>query len=164
MTYFLIIFVLMIIISPLMWLRQTPRQKLTIDMRKKATNLGMIVKLSATADSRKEKKRLNCVTYKLKWHPESVELSGLNIEDWTLIKSNKRGEISVWPGWRWLDGQPSHKIMNKIELVIKKLPISVSALQVRSDGLLVYWNEEGDAVDVNNIYESLLILRGTIRD
>ena len=70
----------------------------------------------------------------------------------------------MWPGWRWLDGQPSHKIMKKIELVIKKLPISVSALQVRSDGLLVYWNEEGDAVDVNNIYESLLILRGTIRD
>ena len=56
MTYLLIAFVLLVILSPLMWFRQSPRQNLMINMRKEATRLGLIVSLSAPPDARQGKR------------------------------------------------------------------------------------------------------------
>ena len=164
MTYLLILFVFLIIISPLMWFRQSPRQKLLICMRKKATTLGMTVQLSTSADNQSEKKRLDCVTYKLPWHLDSVRSSKTHMEDWLLIKSIKRGEASIWSEWSWLGRQCNKDITREIDSALKKLPNTISALQVRSDGIMVYWKEEGGGEDVMNIHRSLLALRNVIRD
>ncbi len=164
MTYLLILFVFLIIISPLMWFRQSPRQKLLICMRKKATTLGMTVQLSTSADNQSEKKRLDCVTYKLPWHLDSVRSSKTHMEDWLLIKSIKRGEASIWSEWSWLGRQCNKDITREIDSALKNLPNTISALQARSDGIMVYWKEEGGGEDVLNIHDSLLALRNVIRD
>jgi len=58
MTYLLILFVLAIILSPVMWFRQSPRQKLITDMRKEAREKKLWVKLSVPADAREGEGRL----------------------------------------------------------------------------------------------------------
>ena len=163
MTYLFIFFVLLIIISPLMWFRQSPRQKLTICMRKKAANLGMTVRLSTSADNQLEKKRLDCITYKLSWHIDTVKSSKPHMEDWLLVKSTKRGKASIWLEWNWLGEPCCEDITEDIDLALKNLPIAISALQARSDGIMIYWKEEGEEEDVVRIYESLFTLRNAIR-
>jgi hypothetical protein len=86
------------------------------------------------------------------------------MEDWLLIKSIKRGEASIWSEWSWLGRQCNKDITREIDSALKNLPNTISALQARSDGIMVYWKEEGGGEDVLNIHDSLLALRNVIRD
>jgi hypothetical protein len=80
-----------------------------------------------------------------------------------LVKSTKRGEASIWPEWNWLGEPCCEDITEDIDLALKNLPIVISALQARSDGIMIYWKEEGEEEDVARIYESLFTLRNAIR-
>jgi hypothetical protein len=85
------------------------------------------------------------------------------MEDWLLVKSTKRGEASIWLEWNWLGEPCCEDITEDIDLALKNLPIVISALQARSDGIMIYWKEEGEEEDVARIYESLFTLRNAIR-
>jgi hypothetical protein len=85
------------------------------------------------------------------------------MEDWLLVKSTKRGKASIWLEWNWLSEQCCEDITEDIDLALKNLPIAISALQARSDGIMIYWKEEGEEEDVVRIYESLFTLRNAIR-
>ena len=146
-----------------MWFRQSPHQKLLICMRKKATNLGMTVQLSTSADNQFEKNRLDYVIYKLSWGIDSVKSTKSHMENWLLVKSTKRGEASIWLEWNWLGDKCCEDITEDIGLALKNLPIAISALQARSDGIMIYWKEEGGEENVVRVYESLLTLRNAIR-
>ena len=117
MTYLLIAFVLLVILSPLMWFRQSPRQNLMINMRKEATRLGLIVSLSAPPDARQGETRLDCVTYRLPWIPDSPRSQKPRMEDWLLAKGVSRGSPSPWLRWQWLSRESNDLIMDAIGLV-----------------------------------------------
>tara|TARA_R110001592_G_scaffold260282_1_gene524688 strand:+ start:7709 stop:8203 length:495 start_codon:yes stop_codon:yes gene_type:complete len=164
MTYLLIAFVLAIILSPLMWFRQSPRQKLITDMRKEAAAKGLRVKLSKPADAREGEGRLEYVTYRLPWATDSDPSIEAVMEKWLLIKDTRRGDPSPWSPWQWLGYESNELLHDVIGDVIKSLPADVVALEVCKSGVLVFWQERGSLDDVTVIYNQLHKLRTRIRN
>ena len=67
MTWLLIVLAVAVVLSPLMWFRQSPRQKLITDLRRSASALGLQVSLHRRPDAREEETRLETVCYRLPW-------------------------------------------------------------------------------------------------
>lgn len=163
MTYLLIAFVLAIILSPLMWFRQSPRQKLIEDMRKEAAAKGIRVKLSKPADAREGEGRLEYVTYTLPWLPDSATSMEPRMEKWLLIKGTRRGDPSVWANWQWLGRECNDVLITPIGYALEKLPENISALEACSEGVRIYWQEKAQLHDVPDIVDHLEKLREAMR-
>lgn len=163
MTYLLIAFVLAIILSPVMWFRQSPRQKLITDMRKEAREKKLWVKLSVPADAREGEGRLEYVTYTLAWVPDSNPSMEPRMEKWLLIKDTHRGDLSRWENWQWLGRESNESLNTSIGLALEKLPKSITALEACSEGVRIYWQERGELYDVQVIFDQLSKLRNAIR-
>lgn len=163
MTYLLIAFVLAVILSPLMWFRQSPRQKLITEMRREANSKGFRVNLSRPADAREGEGRLDYVTYTMPWKPGSDPSTEPRMEKWLLIKDTHRGDPSSWDNWQWLGRECNDALLSAIGNVLSKLPDDVTALEAGSDGLKIYWKERGNLEDVSLIEHQLSTLRNTIR-
>jgi hypothetical protein len=164
MTYLLIAFVLAIILSPLMWFRQSPRQKLITDMRRAAAEKGMRVKLSKPADAREGEGRLEYVTYMLPWMPDSDPSLEPRMEKWLLVRETRRGDPSPWSPWQWLGRESNDALNDVIGSVIEMLPDNVSALEASKSGVLIYWRERGQLDDITGIFDQLYALRRQIRN
>jgi hypothetical protein len=67
MTWLLIVLGVAVVISPLMWFRQSPRQKLITELRRSAGSAGLQVSLYRRPDARDEETRLECVCYRIPW-------------------------------------------------------------------------------------------------
>ncbi|MFT7301040.1 MAG: hypothetical protein ACI89Z_001508 [Porticoccus sp.] len=163
MTYLLIAFVLAVILSPLMWFRQSPRQKLITAMRQHAAAKGLRVKLSKPADAREGEGRLEYVTYLLPWSPGSDPSSEARMEKWLLIKETDRGDPSPWPEWRWRGRKSNDRLTSTIGAVLEGLPKTVAALEAYSEGVRIYWQERGDLEEIELVSRQLSILKGVIR-
>jgi len=164
MTYLLIAFVLALILSPLMWFRQSPRQKLITAMRKEAASKGIRVKLSKPADAREGEGRLEYVTYTLPWLPDSAASMEPRMEKWLLVKGTRRGDPSNWNSWQWLGRESNDALITPIGFALEKLPENISALEACSEGVRIYWQERGQLYDVQAIFEHLDKLREAIRN
>ena len=164
MTYLLIAFVLAVILSPLMWFRQSPRQKLITDMRQQAAAKGLRVKLSKPADAREGEGRLEYVTYLLPWGPGSNSSSEPRMKKWLLIKETRRGDPSPWPEWQWLGRESNDRLVSTIGVVLEALPKNVAALEACSEGVRIYWKERGDLEEVGRISHQLSVLKSAIRN
>lgn len=168
MTYLLIAFVLAIILSPVMWFRQSPRQKLITDMRKEAREKKLWVKLSMPADAREGEGRLECVTYTLAWVPDSNPSMEPRMEKWllvtdTLLQGTLRGDPSPWENWQWLGRESNESLNASIGLALEQLPKSITALEACSEGVRIYWQERGELHDVQVIFDQLSKLRNAMR-
>ena len=163
MTYLLIAFVLAIILSPLMWFRQSPRQKLITDMRKEAREKSLWVKLSKPADAREGEGRLEYVTYTLTWVPDTNSSMEPRMEKWLLIKDTHRGDPSHWENWQWLGCESNESLNTPIGLALERLPKNIAALEACSEGVRIYWQERGEPHDVQVIFDQLSQLRNAIR-
>lgn len=163
MTYLLIAFVLLIILSPLMWFRQSPRQKMITAMRQEAASKGMRVNLSRPADAREGEGRLEYVTYTLPWASETEPSTEPRMEKWLLIRETRRGDPAPWSPWQWLGRESNDRLIEPLGHIVEALPANVAALEARSDGVVVYWQERGELADVNRIYQQLAALREAIR-
>jgi hypothetical protein len=163
MTYLLIALVLLVILSPLMWFRQSPRQKLIIDMRKKASSLGLVVNLSSSPAAREAAARFDCVAYMLPWISGTEPSPKPRMESWLLVSHSTRGDSSLWPEWRWISRKASSCLTDIIEITLSRLPANVNALEARANGLVVYWKEAGELQDVIVIHKLLSALRKNIR-
>ncbi|MBQ0711671.1 MAG: hypothetical protein KBT53_01785 [Porticoccus sp.] len=164
MTYLLIAFVLAIILSPLMWFRQSPRQKLITAMRQKAAATGLRVKLSKPAAARKGEGRLEYVTYTLPWNPGSNPSVEPRMEKWLLLKDTHRGDPSPWAEWQWMGRESNDRLASCIGSTLKKLSKDVVALEATSEGVRIYWQERGNLDDVEMMSHQLSALRGAIRN
>jgi hypothetical protein len=164
MTYLLIAFVLAIILSPLMWFRQSPRQKLIMAMRQKAAVKGLRVKLSKPADAREGEGRLEYVTYTLPWNPGSDPSGEPRMERWLLLRETRRGDLSPWPEWQWVGRESNDSLVSCIGSALEKLPKTVAALEASPEGVRIYWQERGDLNDIEVVSYQLFALRGAIRN
>lgn len=163
MTYLLIAFVLAIILSPLMWFRQSPRQKLITDMRKEAREKSLWVRLSKPAGTREGEGRLEYVTYTLTWVPDSNPSMEPRMEKWLLIKDTHRGDPSPWESWQWLGRESNDSLNTPIGSALQQLPKSIAALEACSEGVRIYWQERGELHDVQVIFDQLSKLRDVMR-
>ena len=85
MTWLLILFGVAVVVSPLMWFRQSPRQKLITELRRAASSMGLQVSLHRRPDARDDETRLECVCYRLPWLDDSCR------QNWVLQRYSNRG-------------------------------------------------------------------------
>ncbi|MAJ87931.1 MAG: hypothetical protein CMK28_07870, partial [Porticoccaceae bacterium] len=111
------------------------------------------VALHKRPDAREGETRLETVCYKLPWrvrHPRKHEV---------LHRNSNRGWKSDLKNWRWISGDTIKLSGTDVELVIDKLPVTVSAVMLDSCGVGLIWNEfEGEEM-VPEILERLQSLR-----
>lgn len=163
MTYLLILLILAIIISPLLWFRQSPRQKMITEMRRLASSRGLRVRLVHAPDAREGEGRLEYAGYTLLWAPDSSPSSFSRMEKWLLVRGTRRGDHSPWDGWQWLGHEANDRLLPVIGEVLAALPVNVTALEVNREGVAIVWQERGELADIDRIDARLKDLRRAIR-
>ena len=153
MVWLLIIFCLAVVMSPLLWMKSSPRQRQIAQCREVARSLALNVSLHRRPDARDSEQRLDMIFYWLRWK-QAVEL-----KPWVLHRFSRRGWESSYQGWRWISGQASLEWEQSIALAVSSLPSGVSAILVNGSGVGVLWDERGDAVAVHKIHNCIETLR-----
>jgi len=144
LTYLLIIVVVSLIISPLVWLKPSPRQQQLEKLRREARQGGLRVRLSARPDVREgEKTHFDCACYCLPWNELKGRPPG-RMGSWSLVRDTRRGISSGWEDWRWLALPAPEEVSDVIEKVIRGLPEEALGLVASAEGLEFYWTERPD--------------------
>jgi hypothetical protein len=162
MTWLLILFGLAVVVSPLMWFRQSPRQKLITDLRRRANSMGLQVSLHRRPDAREDETRLECICYRLTWLDDSCR------QNWVLQRHSKRGwdsDNSVLRdnGWQWVVDEAAPEWGKLLEESVTDLPLGVSAIIANKIGIGVIWNERDDASDLEEVAKNLKKMQQTAK-
>lgn len=157
MTWLLILFGVAIVVSPLMWFRQSPRQKLITDLRRSANSLGLQVSLHRRPDAREDETRLECVCYRLPWLDDSCR------QNWVLHRHSNRGWQSVVKDWLWTIAEADSKWSETLSATVADIPAGVSAIIANNAGIGVIWNEREDAADLQKVVENLEKIQQTAK-
>ena len=153
MNWFLIVFGIAVVISPLMWLKQSPHAKRMTELRGMATQLSIQVSLHRRPDAREDEIGLESVCYRLPWLDRDAS------ERWVLQRFSERGWDSQCEGWRWTQHQAHPDWDDVLAQLIPELPNGVSALIASRAGIGMIWDERGDALDLEKIQNALQVLR-----
>lgn len=163
MKYLLIVLVIAFLISPLLWMRQTPGQARITAFRNRALQLGLRVQVVPPADAAPDDRSPDAVRY---IRPLLADELG-NIPQftgyWTLLRSRRRGHVSPFEGWRWHRGDAPVNCHEAIARCLAALPETVVALRADDQGLSAYWSETGTvqqvdaiATAINELFPTLL--------
>ena len=153
MVWLLIIFCLAVAVSPLMWMKSSPRQQQVMANRKKARSLTINVNICKQADASDSEDRLDAIFYWLDWQQDNLN------ESWVLHRRSNRGWESCFDGWRWINQEADKAWLEVIGSIIDDLPSGVSAIVTNKQGIGVVWDERGDGVTVENLHQCLIKLR-----
>lgn len=153
MVWLLIIFCLAVAVSPLMWMKSSPRQQQVMANRKKARSLTINVNICKQADASDSEDRLDAIFYWLDWQQDNLN------ESWVLHRRSKRGWESCFDGWRWINQEADKAWLEVIGSIIDDLPSGVSAIVTNKQGTGVVWDERGDGVAVDHLHQCLIKLR-----
>ena len=153
MVWLLIIFCLAVAVSPLMWMKSSPRQQQVMVNRKKARSLTINFNICKQADASDSENRLDAIFYWLDWQQDILN------ESWVLHRRSNRGWESCFDGWRWINQEADKAWLEVIGSIIDDLPSGVSAIVTNKQGIGVVWDERGDGVAVNNLHQYLIKLR-----
>ena len=150
MTWLLIVIGVAIVISPLMWFRQSPRQKLVTDLRRLANSMGLQVSLDRRPDAREDETGLECVRYSLPWLDNDCR------QAWVLHRFSQRGWQPDSPelsnsGWLWTIAQASPQWDPVLAENLDELPAGVSAVIANKAGIGVIWDERDDSSDLEKV-------------
>jgi len=150
MKYLWIVLAILAVLSPLMWLRPSPGQVRISRLRQRASQLGLRVQLVPAADAAEDDRRPSAVRYLM---PLTTATGADPVAgDWVLLRSERRGRPSDWPGWRWLRGEAPVATGAVLARAVTSLPNDVQAISRDQQGLSVYWLEKGAAEDLELIY------------
>ena len=153
MVWLLIIFCLAVAVSPLMWMKSSPRQQRVMSFRKKARSLTINVNLCRHPDALDSEKRLDAIYYGLAWQKDILN------ESWILHRRNKRGWESHYHGWRWISDEADLAWYELLSATVESLPSGVTAIVASKEGIGVIWDERGDDDLFENLHQSLIGLR-----
>jgi len=157
MTWLLILFGVAVVVSPLMWFRQSPRQKLITELRRTAASMGLQVSLHRRPDAREDETRLECVCYRLPWLDDSCRQS------WVLHRHSKRGWESAISDWLWTIAEADSKWRDLLAETVADIPAGASAIIANSAGIGVIWNEREDAADLQKVAQNLKKMQQTAK-
>ena len=157
MTWLLILFGLAVVVSPLMWFRQSPRQKLITELRRTASSMGLQVSLHRRPDARDDESRLECVCYRLPWLGDSCRQS------WVFHRYSNRGWASPISEWLWTIAEADPKWNDLIGEIAADMPSGVSAIMANNSGIGVIWNERDDASDLQKVAQNLKKMQQTAK-
>lgn len=153
MTWLLIIFCLAVAVSPLLWMKSSPRQLQITQFRKIARELGVNVNLHKRPEARETEKRLESMFYWLPWRDRKT------IEPWVLHRHSNRGRESDFQGWQWVDRKADIEWQEIISETLPRLPSGVTAIIVKRAGIGVIWDERGDLSSAQKICDLIKQMR-----
>ena len=153
MVWLLIIFCLAVVLSPLLWMKSSPRQRQITQCREVARSLAINVNIHRRPDARESEQRLDTVFYWLRWRDNK------QVEPWVLHRYSSRGWESGFEGWQWISGQASAEWISTIELVVALLPVGVTAIIANKEGIGMVWDERGESSTVREIHHCIEKLR-----
>jgi len=153
MVWLLIIFCLAVAVSPLMWMKTSPRQQQVIACRKKAYSLSINVTVAKQPDALDSEKRLDAIYYSLAWSKDIFN------ESWILHRRNRRGWQSCFDGWRWINAEADAIWSETITSIIHNIPNGVTAIVVDNEGVGFIWDERGEPNLVEDLHQYLIKLR-----
>ena len=153
--YLLIALVILMVISPLLWLRQTPGQARITAFRNRALQLGLKVQMVPAADADPADRQPDGVRYLKPLVPDPRGIMPVVACHWTLLRGDRRCLESPFPGWRWFRDPAPAALEPAIARCLGRLPSSVSALRVDAQGLSAYWPETGTVAEVGQLAEAL---------
>ncbi|QJQ93982.1 MULTISPECIES: preprotein translocase subunit YajC [Halomonadaceae] len=141
MNWLIIVFLLMLVISPVMWLKPSPRQKRVARLREAAIRAGIKV--------RQEKpplyKPLGQMT-SYRWRYPSAQPG----PRFVLVRSAEASEAlkEYRPGWRWriepLRRLPD-EVERRLETLLSRLPHDALVIESDQDALTLWWYESQSA-------------------
>ena len=155
MKYLLIAFVIAMVISPVLWLRQSPGQARITAFRNRALQLGMKVQIVPLADAAETERSPDAVRYLRPFLPDPAGQMPVIPAPWTLLHNSRRGRESPWPQWRWFRTEAPSTLQPAIAECLALMPDSVTALRADNQGLSVYWFESGKIEAVNQVSRGL---------
>ncbi|MDC0173153.1 hypothetical protein OAK26_05335 [Gammaproteobacteria bacterium] len=153
MTWLVIIFAIAVVVSPLMWFKQSPRQKRISQLRSAAANLNLQVSLHRRPEARESEAALTSVCYKIRCGEEPSD------SDWVLHRFSGRGWASDWEGWQWFNKQADVSWCDLVEDIVKDMPGGVSAIIMQSNSVGMIWDERGDEEQLGQIAKKLMQLK-----
>ena len=153
MTWLVIIFAIAVVLSPLMWFKQSPRQKRISQLRSAAAGLNLQVSLHRRPEARETEGALSSVCYKIRCGQESPHSA------WVLHRFSTRGWASHWEGWQWFNHQADGSWSDVVEDIVKDMPEGVSAIIMQSTSVGMIWDERGDEEQLGQIAKKLMQLK-----
>lgn len=158
MIWLLMVFLLVAAISPIMMMRQSPRQRRISRLRSATLTQGVKVALIARptgrgSSTRDEVKDQQFARY---WLPlaEPQQSAGA-----VLHRIDSNGWESAYPGWVWRDKPHQRAADPQLTALIATLPPAVLALSWDGGSVGVIWDESGDVGDVELIADRLRQLK-----
>ncbi len=159
--YLIIAVVIAALISPLLALKPTRRQKHILSLREEARKRGLQVQVMTESIVDEDGENSTSIRYFVPWLAKDLQQVGS--DQWLLVRDRGRGPPSKWVGWRWFKQEAPQHHQVAIDKMVFDLPNEVNALSVNGQGVGVYWQESGDIdllskIDKNikNIYSNII--------
>jgi hypothetical protein len=149
MTWLLIIFGIAVVLSPLMWFKQSPYQKRVADLRGSASTLNLLVSLQRRPDAREAESALEAVCYKMRWKASDHQ------RNWVIHRFSRRGWESPWAGWHWVQNEADVSWHGILPELLPELPSGVVAIIATEADVGAIWDERGSHDDLVKIAETL---------
>lgn len=159
MAWLIILFILMLMISPVMWIRPSPRQRRVAALRSAAMKEGISVKL--------ERPPLHDETGVMpvyRWPFPPLEPG----PDFVLVRESLGGEAlkPYGHGWRWRI-EPlrplTDKARSRLEALLTRLPQDALVVESSPSALTLWWWESQDAARFSTYLEDFAALRDELR-
>ena len=153
MTWLVIIFAVAVVLSPLMWFKQSPRQRRVSHLRSVAATFNLQVALHRRPEAREGEDALSCVCYKMRCQHK------IPFTEWVIHRFSQRGWSSDWEGWQWFKQQADDSWSEILGNALQDMPDGVTAAMMQKSSVGVIWDERGDEENLEQIAKNLLRLK-----
>jgi hypothetical protein len=144
-----------LVAGPIMMLKPKPAQRQKEELRLKARALGIHFSMLRLPQLKTAQEVPNaCPVYSF---PPSTKLAGS--KGWVLLRTSYTHESNFYEVWDWYEKrQPSDSLKHILQPYMPLLPASVEAISAGSQGVCVFWREQGGEGCLNLIHKILLDL------
>ncbi|MCQ3830647.1 hypothetical protein HXX02_14500 [Microbulbifer elongatus] len=152
-----IIFAVVLVIGPVMWLKPSSRERQLADLRQKAASAGLKVQIQTLPEALGEG---TAATYFSQWRNPRRLNTG-----WGLEVQRMSHEMHFQGPWDWRKRRPAPEAAQPaLKELIGALPADVTAVYANDSGLGVQWRERSGDDGLVKIQEALAAQRPVIEE
>lgn len=160
----IIVLVAAMAVGPILWFRSTPYQRRIIQVRNRASQLGLRIRLITRSElglGGDAAEGAFVAGYGLDWvQPKQEQFPGRVNHQWCLLREriSHEGHFAGW--WNWQPGRQADPQWHEtLRTLLPQLPEDAVALESNQQGLWLYWEERGKLERVDQIASLLRSLR-----
>jgi hypothetical protein len=158
MTWLIILFAMLLAISPVLWLKPSPRQRRVARLREAAMKVGVVVKLESPP---LHDERGVMPAYRWPYPPRRPG------PDFVLVREEQAADAlaSFGHGWRWRI-EPLRPLPEAakacLEALVTRLPKDALVLESRASALTLWWWESQDFPRFSTYLDDFTALRDAL--